>query len=120
MFKPSSFAVAALVLSSSCTSGALAYSGDLMGDSASGGSAPSIVFEFDGNHAKALAAASEGPTLDNPNTADADTGGQIVHDDARVATSPQQPHDDFQRYFDQHYRAHPVLNASAHLLFKVD
>ena len=120
MSKPTLFSAAAMVLSLSCTTTAMAYNGDFMEESTNRVIAPPLVFEFDGNHAQALASPRAAPALDDPHPADTASTGQTVHDDAGQATSPKRPDDDFQRYFDQHYRAHPVLNASAHLFFEVD
>lgn len=88
----------------------LAYTGNLD----IGGSALPVMMHFDAGHTTA-------PQLDAP-APDASTS-TTDHDAAQTtpakSAAAQPAHDEFQRYFERHYRAHLVLDASSHHFIEV-
>ena len=65
-------------------------------------------------------------TTASPPTAPSLDTGSVADDDKPLQTSstqraaPKPARDEFQRYFDRHYRAHLVLDASARRFFEVE
>ena len=103
---PNSYLVAAgAALTLSVSSVTFAYSGDL----ATGKPALPVMTRFDG----AVAGTSG---LETPVTADSESP-QPTPPERAAANSTR---DEFQRYFDSHYRAHLVLDAAAHGFFEVE
>lgn len=95
---------AALTLSVS-TSMTFAHSGDL----ALGKPALPVMTQFD-------AAPAATGALQAPVTFDS----KPSHPTPPGHATPKSARDQFQRYFDSHYRAHLVLDASAHRFFEVE
>jgi len=81
-----------------------AYSGDLGSDSPG----MPVLMQLDATHAASATQAT--PTLPNdPRPSHLSPG---KHPPSKAG------HDEFQRYFDRHYRAHLVLDAAAHRFFE--
>ncbi len=88
-----------------------AYSGDFE----MGNAAPPIMMQFDAGHS--TSAPQETPATPSRS---AMTDDKLTQAGAPKYTEPKHARDEFQRYFDRHYRAHLVLDASAHRFFEIE
>ena len=96
---------AGAALTLSVSSVIFAYSGD----SASGKAALAVMTQFDADLAATRA-------VQAPVTSDSKPSQRTPPEHAAAKSV----RDEFQRYFDSHYRAHLVLDASAHGFFEVE
>lgn len=89
----------------------LAYSGDFD----LGSPAPPVMMQFDAGHTSTAA-----PTTSTTPSRSATTDDEASQPVPPKYVGPKPARDEFQRYFDRHYRAHLVLDAAAHRLFEVE
>ena len=95
-----------ILLTLGVSAATLAYSGDF---AVSGATTMPALMQFDAGHGAAMAI--EVPSQDHSKAASGDDQSvqtEVRPDERQTAT------DEFQRYFDRHFRAHLVLDASIH------